>query len=102
MPCLSDSPQRCEKTVNNAEASSCAASIFIRQDSRVLFLRYEELKADLAGCAARVAKHCGFTLTPQEMGEACEKMTFEWMRSHLDAFNPKCVRGQGGEDAGHH
>ena len=63
------------------------------QDERVLVLHYEEMKEDIGGAAARIARHLGLELTEAEMGGAVDRMSFEWMKANAGAFNPRCVYG---------
>jgi hypothetical protein len=41
------------------------------EDKRVLFLTYEELKADLRGCVDKISAHLGLQLTDTEINEDC-------------------------------
>jgi hypothetical protein len=58
-----------------------------QQQSNVLFLRFEDLKADLPGAVARVADFLGIApLNEQEMGQVVTKCGFDYMKRHGDTF----------------
>jgi hypothetical protein len=58
-----------------------------RSVQNVLFLRFEDMKQDLAGIAQRVAAFLGVTpLCPDELANVLHKCSFEYMQEHQDNF----------------
>ena len=62
-----------------------------RNDDDVLFLRYEEVTADLEGTARRVAAFCGLEVREEEMPRIVERCGIEFMRRHQEKFDPRPV-----------
>jgi hypothetical protein len=50
----------------------------------VLFLHFEDMKADLGGIVDRVATFLGQSLTAEERARVVEKSSFAWMQAHED------------------
>eukprot|EP00041_Stephanoeca_diplocostata_P024772 m.636547 g.636547 ORF g.636547 m.636547 type:complete len:290 (-) comp22596_c0_seq4:637-1506(-) len=61
-------------------------------DSRILILRYEDMKSDLESCIQRINEHCGFGMSPVEITSLLPKFSFDHMRSNLDKFSPRSVK----------
>ncbi|MGH7476893.1 MAG: sulfotransferase domain-containing protein [Longimicrobiales bacterium] len=58
-----------------------------RQSENVLLVHFEEMKADLAGVARRVAAFLGMsTLTDDEIGAVVRKCSFDYMQRHRTTF----------------
>lgn len=58
-----------------------------RERDNVLFVRFEDMKADLPAVAARVARFLDLPeLGPEELEAVVRKCGFEYMRSHADSF----------------
>jgi hypothetical protein len=62
-----------------------------RNDDDVLFLRYEEVTADLEGTARRVADFCGLEVREEEMPRIVERCGIEFMRRQEEKFDPRPV-----------
>lgn len=60
-----------------------------RHEDNVLFLTYEEMKADLDGTVARIAGFMGVDLTADELERATERSSFSWMREHSSQFDTR-------------
>jgi hypothetical protein len=43
-------------------------------------LSYEEMKSDLAGCVARINKHCGFGLDDHTLAKLLPRFSFDSMK----------------------
>ncbi len=54
--------------------------------SNVLFIHFEEMKADLGATVDRVAQFLGCPLAPDARERVVAKCTFEYMRDHEDVF----------------
>jgi hypothetical protein len=59
-----------------------------RDDPNVLFLRYEELAADLPGCLRRISAFCGLEIAPQRWPGILERCSFAFMKRHESQFDP--------------
>jgi methylamine dehydrogenase accessory protein MauD len=59
-----------------------------RDDPNVLFLRYEDLAADLPGCLRRIAAFCGLAIAPERWPGILERCSFAFMKRHEDQFDP--------------
>jgi hypothetical protein len=59
-----------------------------RREPNVLFVTYEELKADHAAGVRRIAEFMGVELTPDELAAVVEQSTFASMRAAGDKFEP--------------
>jgi peroxiredoxin len=59
-----------------------------RGDPNVLFLRYEELAADLPGCLRKIAAFCGLEVAPGRWPGILERCGFEFMKRHEGQFDP--------------
>jgi peroxiredoxin len=59
-----------------------------RDDANVLFLRYEELTADLPGCLRRLAAFCGLEVAPGRWPGIRERCSFDFMKRHESQFDP--------------
>lgn len=60
-----------------------------RNDPNVLFLRYEEVVADLAGTVREVARFCSIPLDEAELPRIVEGCGFELMKKHTIKFDPR-------------
>jgi hypothetical protein len=58
-----------------------------RNDANVLYVRYEDLIADLEGGVRRIAAFLGLKLEEERMGAILEKCGFEYMKRHNDKFD---------------
>jgi hypothetical protein len=54
----------------------------LRDEEHVLFLTYEELKADLAGSVARVAAFLGQTLREEKLTALVSHLSFDSMKAN--------------------
>jgi len=63
-----------------------------RNDPNVLFLRYDEMLADLAGTVRRVAAFCGLPVPEAEMPRILERCGIAYMKAHGDKFDPRLHR----------
>jgi hypothetical protein len=59
-----------------------------RGDPNELFLRYEDLAADLPGCLRRIAAFCGRAVAPGRWPDIRERCSFAFMKRHESRFNP--------------
>jgi peroxiredoxin len=59
-----------------------------RDDANVLFLRYEELTADLPGCLRRISAFCGLEVAPERWSGILERCGFAYMKRHESRFDP--------------
>jgi peroxiredoxin len=59
-----------------------------RDDANVLFLRYEELAADLPGCLRRMSAFCGLEVAPERWPGILERCGFAFMKRHESRFDP--------------
>lgn len=59
-----------------------------RNRENVLFLTYEEMKADLPGTVRRIAKLMGVDLTPEEVERVVEQSSYEHMKAIGHKFDP--------------
>jgi peroxiredoxin len=59
-----------------------------RDDRNVLFLRYEELAADLPGSLRRIAAFCGLEVPPERWPGIVERCGFAFMKRHESQFDP--------------
>ncbi|HVR97475.1 MAG TPA: sulfotransferase domain-containing protein [Thermoanaerobaculia bacterium] len=66
-----------------------------RDDSNVLFLRYEEAIADLEGTVRKVAAFCGIPIDETQMPRIVERCGLEFMKRHNEKFDPRLRRVQG-------
>jgi hypothetical protein len=58
-----------------------------QQNQNVLFIRFQDLKRDLAGATRQVANFLEVAdLSDQEMANIIRKCSFEYMRNHVDSF----------------
>jgi len=53
-----------------------------RHEEHLLFLTYEEMKSDLAGVVTRVANFLGKTLTPKQMADLVDHLSFDQMKAN--------------------
>jgi len=60
-----------------------------RDDPNVLFLRYEEVIADIPGTARRVAAFCGLPLDDEKMARVVERCSLPFMKHHDAKFDPR-------------
>ncbi|MBF0153450.1 MAG: sulfotransferase domain-containing protein [Magnetococcales bacterium] len=58
-----------------------------RHDPRVLFLRYEEVIADLAGSIRTVAGFCDIDIDPERFPVILERCGFPFMKRHEEKFD---------------
>jgi peroxiredoxin len=59
-----------------------------RHDPNVLFLRYEDLVADLPGSVGKIAAFCGLQLTSERWPIILERCAFAFMKRHESRFDP--------------
>jgi peroxiredoxin len=59
-----------------------------RDDPNVLFLRYEELTADLPDCLRRISAFCGFPIAAERWPGILERCSFAFMKRHEGQFDP--------------
>jgi peroxiredoxin len=59
-----------------------------RDDANVLFLRYEELIADMPGCLRRISAFCGLEIAPKRWPDVLERCSFAFMKRHESQFDP--------------
>ena len=59
-----------------------------RDDPHVLFLRYEELTADLPSTLRKIAAFCGLEIAPQRWPDILERCGFAFMKQHESQFDP--------------
>lgn len=60
-----------------------------RHSARVLFLRYEDVVADLRGTAERVARFCSLQVDAARLDRVVERCGFDFMRAHNHLFDPR-------------
>jgi len=53
-----------------------------RHEKHILFLTYEEMKSDLAGVVSKVASFLGKTLSPKQMEDLVEHLSFDQMKAN--------------------
>jgi hypothetical protein len=68
-----------------------------RGDPNVLFLRYEEVIADLAGTARKIARFCVLPLDEAELPRIVERCGVEFMKRHNHKFDPRMPSPEGGQ-----
>lgn len=59
-----------------------------RDDANVLFLRYEELTADLPSTLRKIAAFCGLEIAPQRWPDILQRCSFAFMKQHENQFDP--------------
>jgi hypothetical protein len=59
-----------------------------RNDSNVLFLRYEETLRDLEGSLRKIIAFCGFEIAPERWPTILERCSFAFMKQHESRFDP--------------
>jgi peroxiredoxin len=59
-----------------------------RDDPHVLFLRYEELAANLPDCLRRIAAFCDLEVDPGRWPGILERCSFAFMKRHESQFDP--------------
>jgi Sulfotransferase domain len=59
-----------------------------RHDPNVLFLRYEDLLADLEGCLRKIIAFGGFDIPPERLPTILERCSFAFMKQHESQFDP--------------
>jgi hypothetical protein len=60
-----------------------------RNDPNILFLRYEEVVADLAGTVREVARFCGISLDEADLPRIVERCGIQFMKQHDQKFDPR-------------
>jgi hypothetical protein len=55
-------------------------------DDNVLWLRYEDMRQDLAGSIDRILAFLGWSIEPQQRARAQEYASFAWMKAHAEKF----------------
>jgi len=60
-----------------------------RNDPNVLFLRYEEVVADLEATARRVAAFCGIEVREEDLPKILEHCSLDFMKRHQEKFDPR-------------
>ncbi len=58
-----------------------------RNHEKVLLLRYQDLKRDLAGGIERINDFLGWSLTPAQKAAATTFSSFDWMKAHDEKFS---------------
>ena len=58
----------------------------------VLYVTYEELRADFHGVAQRVAAFCGLQVPPSEWPRIASHCSFQFMREHEDKFDETSLK----------
>jgi hypothetical protein len=58
-----------------------------RTDSNVLFLRYEDLLANLEECVRRIIDFCGFDVAAERIPRILERCSFAFMKQHESQFD---------------
>lgn len=56
-------------------------------NEKVLILRFQDLKHDLAGGMDKIAAFLGWELTAEKKAKALEYSSFEWMKAHDEKFS---------------
>ena len=59
----------------------------LRHDPRVMFQHYSDMTKDPNATLARIAKHIGVELTPEELANATAHSGFAFMKQHADMFD---------------
>jgi peroxiredoxin len=59
-----------------------------RDAPNVLFLRYEDLTADLPGSLRKISAFCGFPIAPERWPGILERCSFAFMKRHESQFDP--------------
>jgi peroxiredoxin len=59
-----------------------------RHELNVLFLTYEELTRDLAGCIRRISAFCHLEVPPEKLRLILERCSFAFMKQHESKFDP--------------
>ncbi|MEA3412960.1 MAG: sulfotransferase domain-containing protein [Pseudomonadota bacterium] len=57
-----------------------------RDDPRLLWLRYEDLKRDLPGQMAQILDFLGWSVTDEQFARAVELSSFQWMKANTIRF----------------
>jgi hypothetical protein len=60
-----------------------------RGNPNILFLTYEELRRDLAGCIRRIADFCGLGIEPGRLAKILERCGFAFMKEYQDRFDAR-------------
>lgn len=60
-----------------------------RDDSNTLFLRYEDLVADLPASARRVAAFCGLNASDAVLERTALRCRLDFMKQHFEKFDPR-------------
>jgi hypothetical protein len=60
-----------------------------RNDPNVLFLRYEEIIADIPGTARTVAGFCSWSIDEEKMARVVERCSLSFMKQHDAKFDPR-------------
>ncbi len=55
-------------------------------DDNVLWLRYEDLKADFPAALQRIGAFLGWTIPPESRSRILEYCSFSWMKAHAEKF----------------
>jgi hypothetical protein len=63
-----------------------------RNDPNVLFLRYEEVVADLEGAVRRVAAFCGIEVREEDLPKILEHCGLDFMKRHQEKFDPRTLQ----------
>jgi hypothetical protein len=66
------------------------APAFVRRSAsvNVLFLRYEDLIADLPGSLRRISAFCGLQIAPERWPGILQRCSFAFMKEHEHQFDP--------------
>lgn len=60
-----------------------------RHEDNVLFLTFEEMKADLHGTVERIAALMGVDLAPEELDKVVQRSTYSYMKTHSRQFDTR-------------
>ena len=64
-----------------------------RDHEKVLLLRYQDLKRDLAAGVDQIAAFLGWELTATQKAQVLEYSSFDWMKAHDDKFSGQTGSG---------
>lgn len=69
-------------------ATHLASYWSMRDKPNVLFLTYEEMKADTSRAIDLISRHMGVDLADEERQAVAERSSFAWMKQNTSSFNP--------------
>ena len=65
-----------------------------RNHEKVLLLRYQDLKRDLAAGVDQIAAFLAWALTPEQKAKVLEYSSFDWMKAHDEKFSRQTESGE--------